>query len=178
MLSGQKIKLRAWCEDDLPELAKLRNDVELQASLMARVRGSTIEQVRGWLAEKSRSEDSLFFVIADARNDEASGFLQFTGFDRIDRHAELGICLAPAAQGKGLGGEALELVFPYLRRVWGMRKLVLRVRSDNLAAIGLYEKKGFEKCGTLHRAFLFNDRWHDVVLMEKFLEDSTETNEK
>lgn len=171
MISSSRLRLRAWQEGDVADLVRLRNDIDLQAALLSRVRGSTPEQVRLWLQDRSRSIDGLFFIIADAQSDRVQGYLQFTDCDQIDQRAELGICIAPTAQGQGIGREALSLVLPFLRDTWGARKVVLRVRSDNKSAIRLYENIGFERCGTFREHVFVDGRWYDVILMEKFLHD-------
>lgn len=166
MISNNLVLLRVWREADLEFLAALRNDVALQAHLLARVRGSTIEQVRDWVQERTRSPDSLFLMVADVRDDSPLGYLQFTGIDLVNRYAELGICLAVSAQGRGLGGEALRLALPFLRNTWAVRKFGLRVRADNDRAIRCYERIGFERCGLFREHAYIDGAWHDVVLME------------
>lgn len=166
MIEGHKIRLRVWREDDLPILTALRNDVDLQAQLLARVRGSNAEQVLNWLADRA---GRLLFVISDRSSDVALGYLQVAEMDMVDRNAVLGICLAPDARGRGLGGEAINLLCDYLRNIWGMRKLCLRVRADNTTALRCYEKVSFECCGLLKQHFFLEGRWYDVVLMERIL---------
>jgi diamine N-acetyltransferase len=165
------IVLRAWREADVEQLTNLRNDRNLQALLLARVRGSDEGQVRQWLRERTASEDSLFFVIADSPADRCIGYLQLTAINWIDRNGELGICLAPSHQGHGAGTRALSLAVDALRRTWGIRKINLRVRSDNLRAIRCYERLGFAHCGLQRRHVNLDDAWLDVALMELFVDE-------
>ena len=169
MIEGEYIRLRAWQESDVALMTALRNDVDLQAQLLARVRGSQAAQVRDWMERRSTEADSIFFIIADSITDSALGYVQLTGIDLVDRRAELGICLDRAAQGRGSGREALELLMPYVREACGLRKLSLRVRADNVAAIRCYEYVGFEHCGLLRQHVFINDAWTNIVLMEIFL---------
>ena len=169
MIEGKRILLRGWREADLPALAQLRNDVALQAQLLSRARGSDIEQVRRWAQERASSPHSLLFVVCERGSDDVLGYLQLTGLDDVGRRAELGICLRPQSQGQGLGREVLQEVQPYLRDVWALRKLSLRVRRDNDRAIRCYERVGFERCGMLHEHVFIEGRFQDVVLMELFL---------
>jgi len=171
MIEGHNIRLRVWREDDLPILTALRNDVDLQAQLLARVRGSNAEQVLRWLKDRT---DRLLLVISDRRSDVILGYLQVGEMNTVDRHAVLGICLAPDARGRGLGGEAINLVCDYLRNIWGMRKLSLRVRADNTAALRCYERVSFERCGLLKQHFYLDGCGRDVVLMERLLEGGTD----
>ena len=166
MIEGNNIRLRVWRKDDLALLTALRNDVSLQAQLLARARGNSAEQVLNWLKDRA---DRLLYVIADRSSDTALGYIQVAELDPIDRHAHLGICLARETHGRGFGGEAIDLISDYLRTTWNLRKLSLRLRADNAAALRCYEKAGFERCGLLKGQLFLEGRWVDVMLMERFL---------
>jgi diamine N-acetyltransferase len=169
LTEGRNIRLRRWQEGDLPMLTALRNDVALQAQLLGRVRGSDEAMVRRWVEERSAGVDSLLLMIADRTRDTPLGYVQVTSLDVMDRRGELGICLLPSAQRRGLGRESLTLLMPYLRDTRGLRKLSLRVRSDNEPAIRCYLSVGFEKVGLLREHVFIDGAWHDLVLMEAFL---------
>lgn len=169
MLEGANFRLRPWRDEDLPVLTTLRNDVALQAQLLARARGSRPEQVREWLLSRSGQADHMLFIIAEREDDQTQGFIQISDLDPVNGHADLGICLLGQARGRGLGGQAIVLLANYLRDQWRLNKLSLRVRADNAAALRCYEKSGFERCGLLRQHVFIEGRWHDVILMERFL---------
>lgn len=164
------VLLRPWRETDIPFLQQLRNDVPLQAQLLARARGSDEAAVRRWLQARAEGERSLFLVIADPDAGEPLGYLQIVDIDPEDRRGELGICLAPAAQGRGLGRAAVRAALAAARSDRGLRKVSLRVRADNLRAIRCYDATGFARCGLLREHVCIEGSWRDVVLMEAFLE--------
>lgn len=166
MIEGQNIKLRVWRKDDLTFLAMLRNDIKLQAQLLARARGSTEEQVRMWLDGRA---DRFFFIIANVTDDIGIGYIQVTDVDTLNQHGELGICLSPESRGLGYGGEAINLTCDYLINTWRLRKLSLRVLADNKAALRCYEKIDFKRCGVLRQHVFFEGSWRDIVLMERLL---------
>ena len=168
MLEGEFVRLRSWRDDDLQLLTKLRNDVDLQAQLLARARGCRSEQVREWLHARSSHSDSMLFVIAEQKNDEALGFVQVSDLDMVDGRANLGICLVLQARGRGIGSQTISLLSDYLRDHWHLRKLSLKVRADNDSALRCYYKEGFERCGLLREHVFISGKWHDVVLMERF----------
>ena len=163
-------RLRPWRDTDVPFLMRMRNDVPLQAQLLARARGSDETQVRRWLLERTAMPGRLFLVIAHADTDAPLGFVQVSDLDSVDRRGELGIGLAPEAQGAGHGGRALTLLLNHLQATRDLRKMSLRVRSDNASAIRCYERSGFERCGLLRRHVHIEGAWRDVVLMERLLE--------
>jgi diamine N-acetyltransferase len=172
MIEGQGLRLRSWTDADIPVLTEMRNDLALQAELLARPRGSSPAQVRQWLKERTADLQGLLLVIADSDDDRTLGYVQITDIHAIDQRGELGMCLHPRAQGQHLGSRALALLPPYLRRVWLLRKLTLRVRADNLRAIACYEKAGFERCGLLREHVRIDGALRDLVLMEVFLHET------
>ena len=169
MLPGDPVTLRPPRDADLALLASLRNDVGLQAQLLAQPRPSGLERVREWVSCRASDPAGAFFVIAESATDEAAGYVQLTAMDPWNGHAELGICLGPAHQGKGFGQAALALLEGYARRVFGLRKLVLRVRADNARAVAAYRARGFREVGVFQDHFRYDGGYHDVALMEKAL---------
>lgn len=169
MIEGNSIRLRPWAEDDLPFLTELRNNTALQGQLLARVRGSNQGQVRKWLEQRASQDDGLFFVVAKSEDNAPLGFIQISDIDLTDRHANLGICLAKEACGAGRGVQAIKMVCTHLARGWNLRKIMLKVRADNTAALRCYDKAGFKRCGSLTSHVFIDNQWHDIVLMEYFL---------
>lgn len=171
MIESSSVRLRSWREDDINAMMALRNDVALQAKLLSRARGSNESQVRKWLEDRSTQTGSMLFIAAHVTTDAPLGYLQFTGIDPLDLNADLGICLATTAQGRGMGSEALRLAFSKLRKDLGLRKVSLRVRADSDAAIRCYKRLGFSLCGELRSHIFIDGDWLNVLLMELFLKD-------
>ena len=73
------------------------------------------------------------------------------------RHAmTLGIAVAREAQGQGVGGALMQALVDYADRWAQVLRLELTVYTDNVPAIALYRKFGFEIEGT-HRAYALRD---------------------
>ena len=169
MIDGTRIRLRDWSESDLPDLTGWRNDAALQAQLLARVRGSSIDQVRRWAQARSVGPSSLLQLIALRDDDRAIGYVQVVGVDELDQCGVLGICVDPTSQGTGFGREALAMLIAHGARLRPLRKLELRVLADNARAIRCYEAVGFTHCGVLRQCTFIDGAHRDVVLMERFL---------
>jgi RimJ/RimL family protein N-acetyltransferase len=169
VIEENSIRLRVWDDSDLPVLTDIRNDVALQGQLLARVRGSSTEQVRAWLIERGSQSDKLFFIIADQKTDATLGFIQINDWEPVDRRAELGVCLAHEAQGRGVGSASIVLICKYLRDTLGLEKILLKVRADNAKAISCYRNAGFQSCGLLTKHVFIDGGWQDIMLMELFL---------
>jgi putative acetyltransferase len=86
------------------------------------------------------------------------------------RHAMmLGISVAPAAQRRGVGHALMTAMCDWADNWAGVLRLELQVYTDNVAAMALYRRHGFEFEGT-HRGYAMRDgryvdscsmaRWH------------------
>lgn len=172
MLEGTMLQLRGWREADLPALSILRSDVELQAKLMARAQPNPIGRVREWLLERANQTDLLLFVIAARDDDAVLGYVQAAALDTFQGHCELGICLSPDAQGRGIAAAAIDLLHRYLFDRYRIRKVGLRVRADNARAIAFYRRDGYLEVGRLAGHYREDEAYIDVILMERFLSDA------
>lgn len=162
--------LRAPTETDLPFLVRMRNNQALQTRLMAVPRANTTERVRDWIGRLTSDSASVFFIIADKATNSPVGHIQLSHIDTLHGHAELGIAVDDAFQGQGHGGAALEQLEQYALRMFNLRKIHLRVLASNTSAVKLYEKRGFNTAGTMRKHFYHDGGFHDVLVMEKFLE--------
>lgn len=81
----------------------------------------------------------------------------------------MGISVLKEAWGCGLGSFLMQLAVAQAKAN-GFEQLELGVYSDNTRAIHLYEKFGFERCGTMPHAFKLKDgTYRDEIMMVKML---------
>jgi RimJ/RimL family protein N-acetyltransferase len=84
--------------------------------------------------------------------------------------ADLGMAVAQAWRGRGIGGALLDAGIRWARKA-GAHKVALQVWPHNRAAIALYEKFGFEREGVLRRHYRRrNGELWDAVVMGLQLE--------
>jgi RimJ/RimL family protein N-acetyltransferase len=164
-----QVILRAVEEQDIPLLHALRNDVSLQQLLLALPRPNSVVRVRAWLAAIAADERRVLFVIGSGRAGKAVGYAQLNQIESVHGTAEVGICLAPSAQGKGYGRAAMELLATYARDVLNLRKLCLCVRATNQPAVALYRRLKYTEVGCWRAHRYQAGAYHDVLLMERFL---------
>ena len=65
----------------------------------------------------------------------------------MGREPTFGLCVADAHQGRGLGGRLMDRVLG-LASEHGATRVHLSVVQDNCVALGMYERRGFVRCGT------------------------------
>ena len=170
MLNGSLVTLRPWSSEDLLDLQQLRNDINLQSQLMAKPKGSSIEQVKAWISSRSNDPQSILFIIADRINNKAIGYLQLVDLDLSVGVGYLGICLSPDVQGQGFGSESLLLLQDYMKKIFCLRKIMLQVLISNEKAIRFYLRTGFREVGKLQKHYRTPNGFEDVMVMEKLIE--------
>jgi putative acetyltransferase len=169
MPTGPRVRLRPPRDADLGVLLAMRNDAVLQSQLMAHARPNDEAAVRAWLDRRLADPGAAFFVLADADSDRAVGFIQLLKLDPVSGHGELGIAVAPEAQGRGYGREALALLEAHAAGALGLRKILLTVLAANGGAIALYTRAGYREVGVLRQHYFHGGTYHDAQILEKLL---------
>jgi RimJ/RimL family protein N-acetyltransferase len=136
---------------------------------MALPRPNSLRAVRAWLDRVASNEQRVLFIVGSPRSKRALGYCQLNQIDHVHGTADLGICLHEKARGRGHGEEAMGLLEQYGYQVLNLRKITLRVRSDNNRALAMYRRIGYREVGILVAHFCHGGTQHDVTLMEKFL---------
>lgn len=163
---GSRLTLRAVEARDVPALGVLRRDRSLQHRLMGYPSGDTPtdDDVRAWIERRSGDPTGCFFAVADA-GDRCIGFTQLTAIHRKGGHAYFGVALDPGVRGQGYGAEAVSALIEHGQKVYGCRKILAEVRSDNEASHKMCRQLGFSPAGTLKRHYFD----FDVTLYERLL---------
>jgi len=97
------------------------------------------------------------------------GHLGLEAFSRIRRsHAgSLGMSVAVAWQGKGVGSKLLATALDVADNWMNLHRVELSVYADNEAAIGLYRKFGFETEGLFRDYAVRDGQWVDTLSMAR-----------
>ena len=113
----------------------------------------TVEQETAYLEGIYNSCKQIYLIAVE--DGEMVGSAQFSGFvkPRLAHRGEISISVRKAFWGKGIGSRLMEELIRFARDVAKVEMISLEVRSDNVRAIGLYEKFGFQKTGTF-RGFM------------------------
>jgi RimJ/RimL family protein N-acetyltransferase len=127
--------------------------------------GMSVEEEAAFI-EASLKKDNALFLIAEAEG-RVVGNLNFSGGQRKrTAHAgEFGVSLLREYWGKGVGEELVRHLIEWSRGSGIIRKINLRVRTDNKRGITLYRKLGFEEEGILRRDFQIDGVFYDALLM-------------
>lgn len=130
----------------------------------------TIAELGDHIVTLARKPGSVLLV--DSIGKKKLGFIHIEprGPHKLRHTAELTMGVSPEARGLGIGRELLDAALEKLRAGGLIEILYLTVRADNIAATRLYERCGFEKLALLERDAQIGDKYHDAVLMRRFIE--------
>lgn len=82
------------------------------------------------------------------------------------RHCgELGIVVAKAYQGQGIGTSIINQLIEWAKNNGTTTRIQLDTRKDNELAVALYKKLGFELEGCLKNSTLLNGKYYDLYVM-------------
>lgn len=129
----------------------------------------SVEEEKAFLVSMADSNKDIFLVALV--DDELVGTAIYTTFPRkrMSHRGEVSVSLRKSAWGMGIGSRLMEKLLDFARDTAKVEIVSLEVRSDNVRAINLYRKFGFEKVGCFKGAFKIKGELFDVDTMEKFL---------
>ena len=123
----------------------------------------TVEQEAEYIQSVAADPHAVHYVAW--QGDEIVGDANLSSMPRRMSHrAELSIAVRKTAWGQGVGTALLQKVIDYAK-AHGVEIINLEVRSDNVRAIRLYEKFGFEKTGESPAFFKIGTEYIDFTLM-------------
>jgi len=136
---------------------------------LAQVEALPLEAIEAFLHQHLAADAPVFVALDGARVVGWADILP--GWPEAKRHCgTLGMGVLPGYRGAHVGQRLLEAV---VAKAWrnGMARIELEVRSDNLAAICLYEAFGFRTDCVKARALRQDGVFHDALAMSLLGED-------
>ena len=158
------IHLRKLNMNDAKGMLEWMHDPDIQRGFQTDMSAKTLEDVSAFIegAEYALSDgSSMHFAIANEQ-EEYLGTISLKDISLRDRRAEYAISLRKCAQGKGVGYEATQLLLHYAFCTLDLNKIFLNVLSDNLPAIHLYQKCGFQYEGEFSNHFFLRGCYHSL----------------
>ena len=110
-------------------------------------------------------------------NNQRSGRISIYNIDYKNQKSEYGIFINNEYQGKGIASRASKLLISYVFSNLNLRKIYVHVFSNNLPAIKLYKKLGFEEEGVLKEETFKNGEYKNVIRMAIFRRNWLKTDE-
>ena len=166
--NGDAVVIREAKKDDAKALIEYVNTISGESDFMTFGPGEfgmSIEQEESFLDNVAGQKNAIYLIaVAGGR---IIGSLNFSGGarPRIAHTGEFGVSVLKEYWGNGIGTELIKYLIKWSKESGVIRKINLRVRTDNASAIRLYKKLGFVEEGVKTREFLINSRFYDSMLM-------------
>ena len=167
-LSGPGVQLRLAAERDIPEiLIAHQDDPELYRRLGQRRPPSGAElgrRIDEGPADRAAGT-AVWLTIVAAGSDDCIGQLDARGVDWDHGRADLGMWMAPAQRGRGLGTQALRLTAHWLLEKCGLERVQLLTDPDNVPMLRASRAAGFANEGVLRSFLREHGRRVDVTVL-------------
>jgi RimJ/RimL family protein N-acetyltransferase len=170
-ITGEKVVLRPFTEDDLPGILQMLRDPEalkLTGSVHDEAESaSPVEQkrFRDWYTSRNDQPDRLDLAVTDTAGGGCVGEAVLNEWEPGNHSCSFRIALGPAGRGRGLGTEATRLIVGYGFEQLGLHRISLEVYSFNPRARRVYEKAGFRVEGVLRESLRYGGEWIDATVM-------------
>ncbi len=143
ILRAIDIWMRPIQKDDTFYILKWRNNDGVKKNFINQEE-LTAEIHEEWLKNKINTGKAIQFIIFTIEENKPIGSIYLRDIDVDKNQAELGIFIGEENnRGKGIGGQAIELIKKYAFDKLKLEKIYLRVLKDNTRAIACYKKNGF-----------------------------------
>lgn len=147
-----RVYLRDLRQDDCCNIVRWRNEHETWKYTLYNGSGSsTLTKELDWFHSGCNRKDVLRFAVCLSQSGIHIGNVYFTDLSETEGffHIVIG---ETSYRGRGFGNETVVLAMRVARWTLQLQKVHLRVHEDNIAAIRIYERVGFEFKGRVVEA--------------------------
>jgi RimJ/RimL family protein N-acetyltransferase len=173
ILQGERIRLRALEDADLPDLVRWWRDPEWavlqQLTVRPRPEGDVAEMFRKWSAKDAAGD--VAFCVTDRISGCLVGHVTLYGAGLLSRAATLTVMIGSEHTGSGYGTDAVRTLVDYGFREMGLNRIELHVFAYNARARATYRKVGFVEEGVLRETVFHDGAFHDEVVMSVLARD-------
>jgi L-amino acid N-acyltransferase len=169
------VTVRDANEADLPGILTIYNEVVRTSAAVYTEQETTLADRKTWFAQRTGQAYPVLVAVG-AVDDAVLGFATFSDFRPWPgyRHTvEHSVYIRADARGRGLGKALVEPLFSRAVAL-GKHVMVAGIDAANPASIGLHERLGFERVGTLREVGTKFGRWLDLVFMQRILDGAIE----
>ncbi len=160
--------LRTYVESDLEHWMQWFNDEEIVQYLCLET-PYTSEDAENYFEKRKTSFDGLYFTVSDRNTREPIGTASVKA-KSCDVHSHVGdlaICLGEKQLwGQGYGTEIVRELLSIGFGILGFQKISLQVFKENIAALRMYERCGFQTVGEAKKEVKKKNKLYDLSNME------------
>ena len=167
--TGELLTIREAMKEDARRVLACTEKASSETDFLTFAPGElkfTVEEEEKFLDNICKLDNSVFLVAEISEIIVGTASFMGGSRPRTAHTGEFGISILKEYWGRGIGTEMVGYLLKHSRDTGVIKKVNLRVRSDNKAAIHIYKKLGFVECGKLTRDLSINGKFYDSILME------------
>ena len=166
--NGKELVIRKATSEDAEKIVQYKTIICEESDFLTFGKNEieiTIEKEQHSIESINSKSNSM--MAAALINGEIIGIIVFRGGERIRvKHVgEMGVTVRKAYWGLGIGSFLIEFLIDWAKETGIIKKINLKVRSDNENAIKLYGKYDFMKEGILSKEFFIDGKFYDSISM-------------
>lgn len=166
IIESDRLRLRKMTEDDVNDVFAIRSDAETMKYIprpLAKNREDAKELITLWNQLISANE-SMNIAITLKEENKLIGMICLINLKPENLRAEIGYILHPAAQGKGIMHEAVQLMIDYAFNVLKFHSLEALIDPANKASEKVLLKHNFVKEAHFKENRYYNGTYVDSVI--------------
>lgn len=169
--NDDRVRLRPAVEGDLPAINRIYNEEIRTGVATFDLEEWSTERRAAWFAEHDPDETPVLVAEFDGTLVGFSYLSLFGGKPGYYHTRENTVFVDPAYQRRGIGQLLLDAIVEEARRV-GAHTLIARIEASNEVSIEIHRRAGYELTGREREVGRKFDRWLDVVVMTRLVDES------
>ncbi len=164
-LVGTRVYLRALTvEDATVDYSRWLSDPLVNHFLATK--SATVLELKQYITTKNKRDDCVLLGIFLNESARMIGTVKLEYIDTAARTADIAIMLGDRTQaGKGLGGEAMQILIEFAFSVLNLSVMTLGVVAQNTPAVRAYQKLGFAETGISLGVVKYGGQTYDQMTM-------------
>jgi phosphinothricin acetyltransferase len=164
------MEIRDCCDDDLPAMLAIYNDVIATSTAIYSDTPVTLEDRTSWW--KTRTKQGYPVLVAS----EPTGVVGFASFGDFRAWpgyrftVEHSVHVRADCRGRGIGTALVTALLPKASAL-GKHVMIAGIDADNAASIRMHERLGFVRVAHFRQVGFKFERWLDLVFLQRHIDD-------
>jgi RimJ/RimL family protein N-acetyltransferase len=166
-LRGSGLSLRGLRSEDASALFSVFGDPEVVRywSSAPLHDGAAAERLIAEIHEHFRTRSLFQWGICTSESDQVIGTCTLYNLDLPHRRAEVGFALRRDTWGRGLAGEALDVLLGFAFDALGLHRIEADADPNNERSLRVLERRGFRREGYLRERWHHLGQVHDAIFL-------------
>jgi RimJ/RimL family protein N-acetyltransferase len=174
-MKKSRVYLRAFEIEDHIKIHQWRNDKYIARNFGGVPLFTSTVNEKKWVEDKIFDKNSVSCAICLKENDELIGCIFLNDIDFHTRSGHVPVFIGEKSLwGKGYATDARVLMLKYAFYDRGLQRVWARVLEDNIAALKMHEKVGYQKEGFLRNSNFKDGRFFNEYYLSVLKEDFEE----